>query len=442
MPLMLQRPHSRSKPRDNIKYLQKRLLLWKSGDIDGILKEAREIQKRLQVKTVKKQESRKKAFCKFMLMGKISKALKFINNDKDATSGIHSIDDEVITNLEQKHPEPGTVNESALLDKSTIDPPEPVIFESIDAEEIQKSAKNINGSGGPTNIDAEIWQHLLCSKFHDKQSKRLAQSIADLTKILCTEKVDHSPLQEFLAGRLIPLKKTPNGIRPIGVGEALRRIVAKTVTRVLRNDIQFAVGTLQTCSGIEAGIEAAVHAMREIYEEEDTEAMLLVDAKNAFNSLNREVALNNIAVICPTFHRFLNNSYQCPSKLFIVGSQETSKDLKYIYSKEGATQGDPAAMAMYALGTRPLMDLLENKAQLEINNTTQVFYADDASAAGKLDALKQWWDELQEIGPLFGYFPKPSKTWIVVKPGMSTLLKKGESTWVRSSEQMLGRNSL
>lgn len=30
--------------------------------------------------------------------------------------------------------------------------------------------------------------------------------------------------------------------------------------------------------------------------------------------------------------------------------------------------------------------------------------------------LRRWWDKLQSIGPLFGYYPNPHKTWLVVKP--------------------------
>ena len=37
----------------------------------------------------------------------------------------------------------------------------------------------------------------------------------------------------------------------------------------------------------ETGCEASIHALNEIYEEEATEAILMVDASNAFNRLNR-----------------------------------------------------------------------------------------------------------------------------------------------------------
>ena len=40
----------------------------------------------------------------------------------------------------------------------------------------------------------------------------------------------------------------------------------------------------------------------------------------------------------------------------------------------------------------------------------QSWYADDSNAAGRLRALKRWWDTLNELGPKYGYFSKPIKT--------------------------------
>ena len=44
----------------------------------------------------------------------------------------------------------------------------------------------------------------------------------------------------------------------------------------------------------EAGAEAAIHAIREISENEDTAVFLLIDAENAFTSINRKVMLHNL----------------------------------------------------------------------------------------------------------------------------------------------------
>jgi hypothetical protein len=45
------------------------------------------------------------------------------------------------------------------------------------------------------------------------------------------------------------------------------------------------------CGGQISGIEAAVSATRSAFDSQECEAALLVDATNAFNTLNREVAL-------------------------------------------------------------------------------------------------------------------------------------------------------
>ena len=91
---------------------------------------------------------------------------------------------------------------------------------------------------------------------------------------------------------------------------------------------------LQTYAGLSGGIEAAIHAMRRMFEDEDTEAVLFVDASNAFNALNWKAALHNIQYTCPELSTFLHNLYQRDAELFlpIPNSEEI------IYSREGTTQ--------------------------------------------------------------------------------------------------------
>ena len=77
------------------------------------------------------------------------------------------------------------------------------------------------------------------------------------------------------------------------------------------------------------------------------------------------------------------------------------------------TQRDNAAMAMYALSTRPLIQALSNETAND--EVKQVWYADDSFAVGSLEGVKKWWEYLQANGPDFGYCPKPAKTILLIK---------------------------
>ena len=76
-------------------------------------------------------------------------------------------------------------------------------------------------------------------------------------------------------------------------------------------------GGLQMCTGVKSGIEATVHVNNDAWQDKSTEAFLMVDADNAFNRLNRKVALHNIKEICPAFYTYLNNHYQTPAQLIL-----------------------------------------------------------------------------------------------------------------------------
>ena len=335
---------------------------------------------------------------------------------------MHNLTKEVIEQLRLKHPHPGSQDPSVLPD-ITSELPDSVLFEGIDALSIQNAAKDIDGAGGPSQVSAQIWKHMICSRFHLKESEKLAQTIADFVKILCTEQIPSQYLTEFLAGRLIPLDKDPGSespeIRPIGIGEVLRRIASNAVTRFLKNDIQLAAGALQTCSGTESGIEAAIHAMKAHYEEEECEAVLLIDAKNAFNSLNRQVALHSIRERCPAFHCFLKNCYKNPTELFVV---DGDRNKEVILGSEGATQGDPSAMAMYSISIQPLIHYLAVNQDNTLPIAKQAWFADDGTGGGAILQLKKMWENVIEMGPKYGYFPKASKSILIVK-GMENLPK-------------------
>ena len=187
-------------------------------------------------------------------------------------------------------------------------------------------------------------------------------------------------MEVFLACRLIPLDKNP-GLRPICIGEVLRRIPGKVVVTHFRTEIVASVGSPQVCAGQKAGCESIIQAMQAIYEDETCEAVLLVDASNAFNSFNRNVFLHNVTIICPAIAIYVKNYYSLHSRLFIIRGNE-------IRSCDETTQGGPIAMAVYAIAIIPMILMIVDITRKINDSTRTAAYDDDVSAAGKIIQLK------------------------------------------------------
>ena len=404
--LLLQKPHLASKSREHVAALERRLRAWSDGDIDGLLREGRTIQKHLRPNSVNTRsdepDQNTRIFSKLVFEGRIRSALRFLS---DNHAGVLNLDDNVDENhtvldvLRDKHPPARPLQAEALV-TSSYDPPDvhPVLFERLTGPSVRAAALRGQGAAGPSGVDAAGWRRM-CSSFH-RVSSDLCDALAAVGRRLCSEFVDPAPLQPLLACRLIPIDKRP-GVRPIGICEVLRRVLGQAIMTVIKDDVLEATGPLQLCGGHEGGCEAAVQAMRTVFANPTTDAIIFVDASNAFNNLNRKVALYNIQFICPAASKILINCYRSQTTLFVGGTM--------LLSQEGTTQGDPLAMMMFALATVPLIHTVQTK------DTVQVWFADDAAAGGCIRLLRLWWDALLKSGPMFGYFPNPVKTWLLVK---------------------------
>ena len=147
--------------------------------------------------------------------------------------------------LKLKHPEGKPVMASALdsVENSvSTDEPHPVIFERITGSLIRTMVLRTGGAAGPSGMDAQAWRRL-CTSFKD-DSASLCNSLANMCKRLCSTYVDPEGLTAFAACRLMALDKCP-GVRPIGIGELVRRIMGKAVLTTIGDEIQEAAGALQ-----------------------------------------------------------------------------------------------------------------------------------------------------------------------------------------------------
>ena len=124
-----------------------------------------------------------------------------------------------------------------------------------------------HGSHGPSSVDANEWRRWM-SNF-SQSSTSLCRTVARLVVRIATEEIDNEALMPYNACRLIPLDKNP-GVRPIGVGEVLRRIIGRTILRCVENDLMLLGKNQQLCLGQKCGIEHAIHSLRKQFETPET----------------------------------------------------------------------------------------------------------------------------------------------------------------------------
>ena len=107
-----------------------------------------------------------------------------------------------------------------------------IVHVDIDEELIKKAAITTKRGGDPSGLDADRYRRVIVSSCFGPATSDLCKTIVELVKKLCITDISNNnncaSFESLVACRLIPLNKYP-GLRPIGVGEVLRRISGKVV---------------------------------------------------------------------------------------------------------------------------------------------------------------------------------------------------------------------
>ena len=90
-----------------------------------------------------------------------------------------------------------------------------------------------------------------------------------------------------------------------------------------------------------------------------------------------------------------------------------------IHSREGVTQGYPLDMISYSIG----VITLTKRLNLTYPDVTHPWCAGNAGALGTFDNLEQYFNLLKHYGLDWGYYPKRTKSILIMNPKN---LKSGE----------------
>ena len=154
----------------------------------------------------------------------------------------------------------------------------------------------------------------------------------------------------FLSGAMLHagLKKD-GGIRPIAVGNILRRLTSKCFMHGVADKAANLLGPHQLGVGVRGGLEAIIHSMRQVVDEGLDDIMVLqLDLINAFNCCDRDCAFKIVEEAFPEILQWVLTCYGVDAEL-IFGKT-------VIYSLTGFHQGDPLASLLFALTLQPIVE--------------------------------------------------------------------------------------
>ena len=224
------------------------------------------------------------------------------------------------------------------------------------------------------------------------EADALFQHLASVVGLLAQGQAYPAAAAAFAGARLIALPKPKGGVRPITIGETLRRLTAKCLMAHVREMARDHFWSAQVGVAVPSGVEAAMHITRswvERHAQQVDHVLLKLDFKNAFNEVSRQNVLDNVQAHFPALARWTTWCYQHPSSLYF-GRRIL------IPSAAGVQQGDPLGPLLFAAAIQPLAE------QLQATMPFSVFYLDDGVVAGDALSVSQGLQAIQQVARSVG----------------------------------------
>ena len=151
----LQKPSKKSKAKDHQECLARRLVLWKEGEIDTLLRDGRLIQRHLDRSQKADPSNKAKIFAKLVMEGQKHSALSYLSEED--YGGALPLSEQVMEQLADKHPKAQQAKLGSVLFGPVEDIPA-ILYQQINGEMVQEAVLRTEGSCGPSGVDANGFQ--------------------------------------------------------------------------------------------------------------------------------------------------------------------------------------------------------------------------------------------------------------------------------------------
>ena len=298
--------------------------------------------------------------------GQYSKAAKAL-----VSPGPLERNEEIEKAMREKHPlaqEAPDLSDLAAPSRAQV--PE---FDSMLVKKMLKSFSR-GTAAGPTGLRAQHLKDAVRSAHGDEATEQLTSII----NLLARGDAPTLVAQHLAGASLMALQKPTGGIRPIAVGEVLRRLVAKCFCKTYERDATAYLWPKQIGVAAPLGAEVGSQTVRQWCERNQAaegKIIFVADFGNAFNTIDRGQFLREVRHRIPGLARWAEWCYSRPSNLFFDGV--------VIQSEVGVQQGDPLGPLFFALALQPVLVQVGSVPGLDLSFS----YLDDMILAGEQSAV-------------------------------------------------------
>lgn len=206
--------------------------------------------------------------------------------------------------------------------------------------------------------------------------------------VVATGALEPAVAHALSASTLVALVKPEGGMRPVAIGEVLPRVVARAACVQLRTTLDAYFKPNQFGVMAPGGAEQVCHAITAHLAQRPGDVVVSLDAKNAFNSVNRAAILKallaapvGIRALFPLVAQF----YLHDAALNMY--DDDRKVAARLQSKSGTRQGDPLGPLLFALAIHPIITRVQ--VGMRGRGVYILAYLDDIYVLGPPDAAAE-----------------------------------------------------
>ena len=284
------------------------------------------------------------------------------------------ITDSTIAKLRELHPdEPGfegtEFDDDFIAEVRAATADRPVTITPKDVAWAVANA-SVKSAGGPSGLTAA---HIRDPVLQNEELRTLMARV--FTRIV-NGAGDAAELGQVIGlCRLLPLLKPNGGIRPIAIGEILRRLCGRILLRKHASAARATFEPLQVGVGTRNGGIAIVHSTTALLAAKPRLVLLNIDLKNAFNRMSRVAIFRRLLQTGSRLRdivQFVRLFYTEPGKMFV---KTGGADPHVVESKTGSQQGCTFGSLLWSAGWQDALEAFAERTDYTVS------YIDDGTFA-------------------------------------------------------------